>query len=130
MKYFPRVYLSDSIQKQLEKILKAGKSSVRKAFRARIILMAGEGKSNSAIAQLLNTSLGTVRKWVNRFNQNSTLETLKDAPRSGRPFTIPATAKCEVVKFACSDIKTILPDENIWTIKSLQKCVIPITIGK
>jgi len=123
MKCFPRVSLLDNIQKKLEKILRAGKSSVRAAFRARIILMAGEGRSNSSIAQSLNTSLGTVRKWVNRFNQNSCLETLKDAPRSGRPFTIPAIAKCEVVKFACSDVRSILPDENLWTIRSLQESV-------
>jgi transposase len=83
-----------------------------------------EGKSCSSIVTLLNTSFATVRKWTKRFFENPCLQSIEDAPRSGRPLTIPALAKCEVVKFACSNISTTAPElGNTWTIKSLQKCV-------
>lgn len=93
------------------------------AFRAMIILMSGEGKTNSAIAQTLSTSLKTVRKWIVRFNQDPCLGSLEDASRSGRPPVVPAIAKCEIVKFACCDVKEIFPKKNVWTIASLQECV-------
>lgn len=122
MKAYPRVSLSDGVRKELERILRAGKSSVKIVFRAKIILLASEGQSNWLIMKKLNTTLNTVGKWVSRFTQNPIIQSLEDSPRSGRPFSIPAIAKCEIIKFACSDVRKILPDEGSWTIKSLQSC--------
>jgi transposase len=117
-------YLPENIQAELNKIIRASTSQIRLVFRARIILLAGEGKSHSAIVQILHTTFATVRKWLYRFMQNLSVESLEDAPRSGRPAVIPAIAKCEIMKFACSDIKAIRSDfGNVWTIKSLQRCV-------
>lgn len=123
MDIFPRVCLSSSMQLALQKIVRASTSPQRLVFRARIILLASEGKNNWSICKLLNTSLPTVKKWITRFNRDPKLTALADAPRSGRPHVIPALAKCEVVKFACSDIKNIDPIANAWTIKRLQACV-------
>jgi transposase len=117
-------YLSEPMQKDLEKVARASTSFIRQVFRTRIILLAAEGKSRSFICQELRTTPTTVRKWINRFNRYPSLETLEDAPRSGRPHTVPSEAKCEVIKFACSDIRTQAPDAgNTWTAKSLQACV-------
>lgn len=116
--------LPELMQNDLKKVVRASTSFIRQVFRARIILLAAEGKSHSFICQELKTTHTTVRKWINRFNQNPFLETLEDAPRSGCPHTISSEAKCEVIKFACSDIRTQAPDAgNIWTIKSLRACV-------
>jgi transposase len=118
------LHLSEDTQKVLERIVRASTSPVRQVFRARILLLAGEGKSYSAISKILGTTLITVRKWITRFHQDLCLKSLEDAPRSGRPHTIPAAAKCEVIKFACSDVRThAISAESIWTIKSLQQCV-------
>lgn len=89
-----------------------------------MILLAAEGRSYSSIAQALKTTVATVRKWVKRFIQNPSLGSLVDAKRSGRPHTIPSEAKCDVVKFACSDVLTEAPGTgNVWTIETLQNCV-------
>jgi len=114
----------ESIREALEKLIRASKTQVRIVFRARIVLLAMQGDRPSAIAQILKTTLGTVRKWLKRFYQHPALESLEDAPRSGRPLIVPAIAKCEVIKFACSDARTItLEAENTWTIRALQKSV-------
>lgn len=118
------LYLCPNVKEALEKIVRASTSPIRKLFRARIILYAAEGKSFLSITRLLNTTFATVRKWVERFKQNPNIESLEDSYRSGRPFLIPCLAKCEVIKFACSDVKIVAPDlGNTWTIKGLQKCV-------
>lgn len=118
------LHLAENTREELARIVRASTSPIRLVFRSRIILLANEGKSPCAIAQILNTTFPTVRKWLYRFIQNSQLETLEDAPRSGRPPIILAAAKCEVMKFACSDPKSTGPDfGNVWTIRNLQKCV-------
>jgi len=114
-------YIPESTHTELQKILRATTSSVREAFRSKIILFAAEGRSYSSIAQALMTTVSTVRKWVNRFIKDPSLKSLVDARRSGRPHIIPSEAKCEVVKFACSDVLKEAPETgNVWTIKALQ----------
>ena len=56
-------------------------------MRARIILMASEGKTNIDIARTLGTTRETVGKWRKRFVQEE-LEGLYDEIRPGRPRTI------------------------------------------
>jgi transposase len=112
------------IKEALEKIVRATTTRIRTVFRARIVLLSMQGERPSAIARILKTTLGTIRKWLKRFSLHPVLESLEDAPRSGRPLVIPAIAKCEVIKFACSDVKIASQDaENTWTIRALQKCV-------
>lgn len=115
---------AEEVRKSLEKLVRASTTMARQVFRARIILLSLAGYNNPQIAKQLKTSLPTVRKWINRFNRNPSLGSLDDAHRTGRPYVIPAIAKCELIKFACCDIKSVLPDSgNVWTIKTLQNCV-------
>ena len=117
-------FLPTDVKKSLTKITRASTSPIRQVFRARIILLTEEGKSPSEILPLLNTTFLTVRKWINRFRADPTIDSLEDAYRSGRPHCIPTIAKCEVMKFACSDIKSTGEDfGNTWTLSHLQKCV-------
>jgi len=55
-------------------------------LRARIVLAAAEGRTNSAIAAQLGVSPVTVGKWRTRFGRER-LAGLQDAPRSGKPPT-------------------------------------------
>jgi transposase len=118
-----KLIVPHDIKIALEKIVRASTSSVRMVFRSRIILLAFEGKSHYSIINLLKTTYSTVRKWVSRFIQNPSLDSLKDAPRSGHPLIIHAEAKCEVIKFACSESTLSGIESNTWTIKKLQECV-------
>ena len=60
------------------------------AQRARIVLMAGHGYSNSEIARTVGVSRPTVLHWRGRYEQGG-LAGLEDRPRSGRPRTVSAS---------------------------------------
>ena len=117
-------FLPNDIKETLQKILRASTSPIRTVFRAQIILLTAEGKTPRDIVAQLQTTYGTVRKWIGRFTRHPHISFMEDAARSGRPSTIPAVAKYEVMKFACSDVKRIASEENIWTIRLLQKYVL------
>jgi transposase len=57
------------------------------AQRARIVLMAAEGVSNTEIAERVGVSRPTVTAWRSRY-QSSGLRGLEDEQRSGRPRTV------------------------------------------
>ena len=63
------------------------KSNQRDALRARIILGASEGLSNTEIARREKVSLPTVGKWRSRYAKER-IDALADAPRSGAPRSI------------------------------------------
>ncbi len=54
------------------------------AQRARIVLLAAEGRSNTAIAERVGVARQTVLSWRDRY-ERSGLAGLEDEPRSGRP---------------------------------------------
>ena len=54
------------------------------AQRARIVLLAAEGQSNTEIGRLVGVSLPTVRLWRGRYGAGG-VEALGDLHRSGRP---------------------------------------------
>ena len=62
-------------------------SAQRLALRARIVLAAADGRSNTAIAADLRVTLPTVRKWRRRFSE-ARLDGLADEPRPGAPRTL------------------------------------------
>src|SRR5215218_4912792 len=59
-------------------------ASARLVERARIIWLAAQGESLTAIGRTTRRSLTTVRLWLRRFNDQG-LAGLQDSPRSGRP---------------------------------------------
>jgi len=78
----------------------AARTPHRDLIRARIILAAAEGRSNTVIAAQLGLHVDTVRKWRRRFSQDR-LSGLKDLPRSGRPRRFTAAQVAEVKALAC-----------------------------
>jgi transposase len=104
----------------LHKIIRSGKSENRTVLRAKIILLANEGYKKAQIAKELHCDKRVVYKWLKRFEDNQSLNALKDLSRRGRPMTVPSIAKCEIIKFACS------PSQK-WTIQKLQEAVLKET---
>lgn len=68
--------------------------------RARIVLLAGKGLANVAIARRLGVDVDTVSKWRKRFVIEG-LAGLKDRPRSGRPRRFAAEVVAGVKAIAC-----------------------------
>jgi transposase len=88
-----------------EAVLTARARSVRSPYRdrlrARIVLAAAGGSTNTAIAARVGVHVDTVRKWRRRF-ATAGLAGLADAPRSGRPPVFTAADRAEAIALACA----------------------------
>lgn len=69
---------------ELQKLVRAARSPQQTVMRARVVLRAGDGEDNTAIAKTLRIGVHTVAKWRGRFAEAG-LAGLADAARSGRP---------------------------------------------
>src|SRR5438067_2160381 len=78
------IRLSEEEVKILQDWSRRGKSEHRLVERARIILLADEGRTNEQIARALKTRTARVSKWRQRFGRKR-LAGLGDAERSGKP---------------------------------------------
>jgi len=78
------IELSEEEERRLRAVLRMPSASQQQALRARIVLRAAEGATNTQIAAEAGVSLPTVGLWRRSFSERG-LEGLADAPRSGRP---------------------------------------------
>ena len=78
------IELSEGEERRLRAVLRTPSVSQQQALRARIVLRAAEGATNTQIAVEAGVSLPTVGLWRRSFSERG-LEGLLDAPRSGRP---------------------------------------------
>jgi transposase len=78
------IELSEEEERRLRAVLRTPSASQQQALRARIVLRAAEGATNTQIAAEAGVSLPTVGLWRRSFSERG-LEGLADAPRSGRP---------------------------------------------
>jgi DNA-binding NarL/FixJ family response regulator len=65
----PPLSIGQEQRKQLVSWSRRPKTAQALAMRARIVLLAAEGLSNTAIAQQVSTTLQTVGKWRRRFRE-------------------------------------------------------------
>ena len=79
--------VTDDERAKLDAWVRRPKTAQRLALRARIVLAAAAGRSNTAIAADLRVTLPTVGKWRQRFLDRR-LDGLTDDPRPGPPRTI------------------------------------------
>ncbi|WP_155369987.1 IS630 family transposase [Catellatospora vulcania] len=93
------VSLDEPTRAELQRIVRAGTSQVRRVQRVRIVLAAAEGTPNARIAADLHVNPDTVRKWRGRFAKAG-LAALADAKRSGRPRRYGVQQRVRVVAVA------------------------------
>ncbi len=70
---------------RLEAMLGPGKVEKRIFLRGQALLLLAEGVPGCDIAMLLGVHERTVFRWKKRFDTDSPLKRLSDAPRTGRP---------------------------------------------
>jgi transposase len=87
------------------------------ALRARIVLRAAEGDSNTAIAGREGVTKATVGKWRARFLQKR-LEGVLDEPRPGVPRTI---TDADVETVITKTLETTPRDATHWSTRSMAK---------
>lgn len=73
-------------------------------LRASIILKLADGATAAGVAEDLEISVKTVKKWRGRFRAWGP-EGLRDRPRSGRPSKFNVCQRCEVIALACDQPK-------------------------
>ena len=84
MKEAPEITLTDQERLTLRRWSRGRSTSVRLMQRAKIVLLATEGKMNKVIAAELRINPNTVVRWRARFAQGGVAAIEKDAPRGGR----------------------------------------------
>jgi len=82
-----KIYIVDLTKEERTHLLdfiKSGKHSARKLNRARILLLADEGKADGEIAEALHTGTATVQRTRQRFVAGNLEGALNERPRQGQ----------------------------------------------
>jgi hypothetical protein len=96
-----RIEMSSTQQQRLRHLIRAGTTAQQLVLRARIILMAAAGLTNTKIAKLVGLCVDTVRKWRHRWWVQPGTASLGDAKRSGRPPSFSPVQVAAVKALAC-----------------------------
>jgi transposase len=81
-----KIYIVDLTKEERTHLLdfiKSGKHTARKLNRARILLLADEGKADGEIAKALHTGTATVQRTRQRFVEGNLAGALNERPRPG-----------------------------------------------
>jgi transposase len=90
----------------LEKFVAQGKKSARAITRARILLLADEGRKDRELTEILGVSRGTVHNVRKKYTHKASahiLDLLHDEPRSGRALQLDSRVAAKVTRIACSE---------------------------
>jgi transposase len=113
----PAIVLSREEKDELRRLERTPSTPNQQALRARIVLRASEGASNTVIANELGLSLPTVGLWRGQFSREG-LEGLVDRPRSGRPRTIDDQT---VQRVLATTLERPPGGESHWSVRRLAK---------
>ncbi|MCC7444705.1 MAG: IS630 family transposase [Saprospiraceae bacterium] len=118
-----KIKLKQDEYEELQKIINRQKSEMRMVFRAKIILLLSEGRTEQGAAKELDVNIKTIRKWGIRFLAAG-IEGLCDSPRSGAPSKFNANQRCEIIAIACDSPKNYgYETQTIWTYDMLTEVV-------
>lgn len=111
-----KIKLKKSERNQLKKYISQGTRSARAINRARILLLADEGKRPGEIVKILGISDLTCVRIRQRYLDEGLEFILKEKPRSGKPSKITKNLEVQLAAIACSE-----PPEGQgkWTLRML-----------
>ncbi len=112
------VELSEKDRTTLVKWVRAEAGEVRKARRAKIVLALSGGMAVRQASRELGFDENTIRLWRDRFLEGGVDALAQDAPRPGRPATIPSERKRAVLTLAC---KTKPENATHWNTREMAK---------
>ena len=100
----------------LQKWSRGRSTPARLVFRAKVVLLADEGKTNQEIAVLLKTKRSTVSRWRERFAKQGLVGLEKDAEGRGRKPTVRNEIASEIVE---KTIQSKPQNATHWSCRSL-----------
>jgi transposase len=114
----PVLALARGERPRLEALVASPSTPGRIARRIRIVLLAADGRSDRAISEEVGSDPGTVARWRRRFVVQRLPGIVRDAPRTGRPPSIP-TSKIQVI--LRSTLGRRPPGGGFWSARSLAR---------
>ncbi len=119
----PQLTLTEADQQGLKKISRRYSTSQQLALRARIILLAAEGKNHAEVAHALHISVDMARLWRQRWLTLQPIalqdlgleERLADLPRPGTPAHLTADQICQIERLACEKPEQAGRPISQWT---------------
>lgn len=129
MRVAPVIDLNEAERRKLERLGQARSSSIRVRERARIVLLASDGRRNEEIAQLTGADPGKVGRWRNRYAEQGLPGILKDKTRPGR---IPATSAAMRSRIIRKTLTETPDGATQWSQASMasEVGVSPATVGR
>jgi putative transposase len=119
------VSLKEEEREGLKRYLRKGKSSARSLTRARILLLADEGRDDEEIAGTLKVSKSTVSRIRTRYYEGGLDSALNEKYRSGAPPKIDSRIQAQLTLLACSEP----PDgRSKWTVRLLADKLVEIEV--
>lgn len=111
------VRLTPAERQTVEQFVRRGRANARVLTRARMLLLADEGKTDRTIIEVLGVCRATVcslRKKYREKGDTPILDVLQDAPRPGRPIKVDSQVEAQIAMLACS-----APPEGAakWTLR-------------
>jgi transposase len=120
------VDLSEIEHDELKQLIRSGKHSSRRVTRARILLKAAAGCTDSEIVQALLVGVATVERTRQRFVETG-LGALNERPRPGKRPKLDARAEARLIAEACS----VAPGgQKRWTLQLLADRVIELKLAE
>jgi len=99
------ITLTPDQRHELERFVTRGQKSAREITRARILLLAQDGRRAGDIARTLGVSRGTTYNVCQKYERKARtplMAVLQDEPRSGRPLKFDSRVEAKVTMIACS----------------------------
>ena len=102
----PKIVLTDEAQAELTKLARSGRTSVRLAQRARIVLLASQGLENKEIAQEVGVGRVAVARWRQRYLDAGLQGIERDLPRGAPPVKVDAAKLVELTTQTTPEVAT------------------------
>ena len=109
------IVLTADERAELEGWARRRTSAAGLAMRARIVLAAADGESNTELSQRMGLSITTVRRWRNRFAEQG-MDGLVDEPRPGRPRVV---GDDRIEALITATLETAPPNATHWSTRSM-----------
>ncbi len=117
------VTLSDAQRSELRTLIRTGTTSARLLARARVLLLADDGRTDDQIAAALHVGTTTVERLRRRFAEEGLDATLQERPRPGGTPKLDGKQEALLVALACSEPPQ---DRTKWTMQLLADKLVAI----
>ncbi len=118
MRIAESITVTDEERVMLQRWARGRRTPVRLMQRAKMILMATDGRQNKEIAATLGVQPSTVGRWRKRFAANGLAGIEKDAPRGGRK---PRKQRHWAKRIIETTLHETPPNATHWSVRTLAK---------